>query len=114
MKKLNKRIGSERRVNMKIWRYCKNLMLSSTVTTLFAIWSKEQLHQESTFKMWVILIAVFMIFFMLLRSIDKEVQRVTKERMLKSLAVRKMKGENKYAKTTKNSKRVESTEGKEE
>ena len=100
---------------MKIWRYCKNLMLSSTVTTLFAIWSKEQLHQESTFKMWVILIAVFMIFFMLLRSIDKEVQRVGKAILMKSKAVRELqRKESEYEKITKNSKRVESTKRKEE
>lgn len=89
---------------MKIWANVKNLMLSATVTMLYAIWSKEQLHEESLFMMWVILIAVFLIFFFLLRSIDKDVQRVTKERMLKSLTIKKLRKENKYEKTTKNSK----------
>lgn len=95
---------------MKVWRVFKNLMLSSTVTMLYAIWCKENLKAESTFTMWLILISVFLIFFMLLRSIDKEIRRMEKERMLKSITFRKLEERRKKnEKTSESSKRTQST-----
>ena len=95
---------------MKVWRYFKNFALSSTTTMIYALWCKDNLKTESTFKMWVILASVFFIFFMLLRSIDKEVQRIEKERMLKSLTIRKLEERRKKnEKTSESSKRTQST-----
>ena len=65
---------------MKIWNIIKNVMLSSSVTLLYAIWSKEVLHEVSTIHCAVILASVFFIFYMLLREVDKELTKIERRR----------------------------------
>lgn len=55
---------------MKIWNLLKNLMLTLSITMLYAIWSSKKLHEVSTIRMWVILIAVACIIFCLIRAVD--------------------------------------------
>lgn len=65
---------------MKGLNICKNLMLTALITTLYAIWSKEGLHEVSTLHMWAILIAVAALVLHLFVWIDREVYRIQKER----------------------------------
>lgn len=60
---------------MKLLNFFKNVALTLTTTELYCIWSKKELHEVSTAHMWMIIIAVAIIFFCLLRMIDKEVYR---------------------------------------
>lgn len=65
---------------MKLVNIFKNIALSIALTMLYAIWSKEGLHEVSTIHMWVILILVAFLILHLLFVIDREVQRIQKER----------------------------------
>ena len=69
---------------MKKWSLAKSIMLSATITMLYAIWSKEGLHEVSTLHMWVILIAVFCLILHLFVWIDREVRRIQKTRRKKT------------------------------
>ncbi len=69
---------------MKVANIIKNIALTLTVTMLYAIWSKEGLHEVSTLHMWAILILVGVVFFHLLCVIDREIIRIQKERKKKS------------------------------
>ena len=65
---------------MKIWNVIKNVMLSSLITTLYAIWSKEVLHEVSTIHCVAIIVSVFFVFFMLLRAVDNEFRKLEERR----------------------------------
>ena len=69
---------------MKIANVIKNVMLTLSITMLYAIWSKEGLHEVSTLHMWAILILVGLLIFHLLNVIDREVDRIKKERKKKN------------------------------
>ena len=69
---------------MKIWNIVKNVMLSSLITTLYAIWSKEILHQVSTIHCVLILAATFLILMGLLTTVDKDLERIEKKRKEKA------------------------------
>lgn len=70
---------------MKIWNFTKNIMLSILITSLYAIWSKEELHEVSTFRMWLILILVFLLVLHLFVWVDREIRRIRFERAKKYL-----------------------------
>ena len=65
---------------MRLWRYAKNLMVASLITTLYAIWCKEILHEYNTVRMWLILISVGLFIFCLLNAIDRWFYQLTKVR----------------------------------
>ena len=65
---------------MKGLNICKNLMLTALITTLYAIWCKDSLHELSGLHMWLILIAVAALVLHLFVWIDREVYRIQKER----------------------------------
>ena len=69
---------------MKIANVIKNVMLTLSITMLYAIWSKEGLHEVSTLHMWAILILVALLIFHLLCVVDREVMRIQRERKKKS------------------------------
>ena len=69
---------------MKIWNIVKNVMLSSSITTLYAIWSKEVLHEVSTIHCVLILLATFLILMGLLHTVDKDLQRLERKRKEKA------------------------------
>ena len=55
---------------MKMWQFFKNVMLAILMTTLYAIWSTNELHEISQFNMWLILICVGLLIFSLLNATD--------------------------------------------
>lgn len=69
---------------MKIANIIKNLMLASSMTTLYAIWSKEGLHEVTGLHAGLILVLVGILIFHLLCVIDREITRIQKERKKKS------------------------------
>lgn len=84
---------------MKYWNFTKNIMLSLAITMLYAIWGKEELHEISTFRMWVILILVFLLILHLFVWVDREIRRIRFERAKKYL--RKEKRNEKISESTK-------------
>ena len=68
---------------MKLWNIGKNLMLTLTLTMLYAIWSKDGLKECSDIHMWIILVLVGALIYHLLVFVDREVARIKKERMKK-------------------------------
>ena len=68
---------------MKLWNVAKNIMLTLSITMLYAIWSKEGLEECSDIHMWVILILVGVLIFHLITFADREITRIKKERMKK-------------------------------
>lgn len=77
----------------------KNIMLTLSITMLYAIWSKEGLHEVSTFQMWVILIAVGLLVLHLLNMVDRELRKLNRERKKKN---EKIKRSTEQVKSTKN------------
>jgi len=65
---------------MKGLNICKNIMITVLITMLYAIWSKEQLHELSGLHMWAILIVVAALVLHLFVWLDREVYRIQKER----------------------------------
>ena len=65
---------------MKIWSIAKNVMFSLSVTMIYAMWSKEVLHDVSFWHCFAILVSVFIVFFGLLNCIDKEFRKIEKKR----------------------------------
>lgn len=65
---------------MRLWNMCKNIMLTLSITMLYAIWSKEGLHEVSTFHMWLILIAVGLLTLHLINVVDRELRKLNKGR----------------------------------
>ena len=70
---------------MKYWNFTKNIMLSILMTTLYAIWSKEELHEVNPVRMWLILILVFLLILHLFVWVDREIRRIRFERAKKYL-----------------------------
>lgn len=68
---------------MKIWNKCKDVMLTMTITALYANWSTKQLHECSTFMMWFILVAVAIITYLLIREANKQFRKLDNERRKK-------------------------------
>ena len=66
-----------------MWQFFKNVMLASLMTTLYAIWSTKELHEVSTFRLWLILISVGLLIFCLLNAIDRWFYQLTKARYQK-------------------------------
>ena len=58
----------------------KNVMITALITTLYAIWSREQLHELSGLHMWTILLLVAALILHLLVWIDREIYHIQKER----------------------------------
>ena len=85
---------------MKLWNICKNIMLTLSITMLYAIWSKEGLHEVSRFQMWTILIAVGLLVLHLLNMIDREIKKLMKERRKKN---EKIVGDTEQTESTKGS-----------
>ena len=65
---------------MKIANFIKNLVITVLITMLYAIWSKDALHELSGLHMWAIFIAVGALILHLLVWIDREIIRIQKER----------------------------------
>ena len=61
---------------MRIWNKIKNVMLSLTITMLYANWSIKELHKCDIVLMWIILVAVAIITFLLLREMDKQIMNM--------------------------------------
>ena len=85
---------------MKFWNMGKNIMLTLSITMLYAIWSKEGLHEVSTLQMWTILIAVGLLVLHLLNMIDREIKKLMKERRKKN---EKIVGDTEQTESTKGS-----------
>lgn len=65
---------------MKIWSIAKNLALATTITLLYAIWSKDGLHELSTIHLWVILVLVWALVVHLIFFVDSEIKKLNNER----------------------------------
>ena len=65
---------------MKIWSIAKNLMLATAITMLYAIWSKDGLHEVSTLHMWAILILVWVLVVHIIFYADSEIKKLHDER----------------------------------
>jgi len=65
---------------MKTWNIVKNLMLATLITLLYAIWSKEGLHEVSTLHLWVILIGVWFLIVHIIFYVDNEIKKLNDER----------------------------------
>lgn len=61
----------------------KNIAITVLIVRLYAIWSREQLHELSGLHKWAILIVVGALILHLLVWIDREVIRINKERRAK-------------------------------
>lgn len=69
---------------MAILNLLKNVSLTLTVTTLYAVWSTKELHELSPLKMWAILIMFAFLVFHILIWADREAKRIHKERKKKN------------------------------
>lgn len=58
----------------------KNVVITVLITMIYAIWSKDQLHELSGLHIWAILIVVGALILHLLVWIDREVRRIQRER----------------------------------
>ena len=65
---------------MKTWNIAKNLMLATAITMLYAIWSKDGLHEVSTLHMWAILILVWVLVVHLIFFADSQIKKLHDER----------------------------------
>ena len=84
---------------MKYWNFTKNIMLSLTITMLYALWSEEGLHEVSTIHMWAILVLVFFLVLHLIVWADRALRQIRIERAKKYL--REEKRNEKISQSTK-------------
>ena len=68
---------------MKIWNIAKNVMLSSALTMLYAIWCRESFHEITFIHQAVILILVWALILHLIFFLDSEVKKLNDERRKK-------------------------------
>lgn len=73
---------------MKVWKFVKDVMLTLAITMLYAIWSKEGLHEVSTIHMWAILILVAILIYHLISFVNQEVRKLEKERRKKKQKIK--------------------------
>lgn len=74
---------------MKKWNLAKNVMLAAALTTIYAIWAKDELHEVSTAHMWVILILVGVLILHLFVYLDREIRRIHNTRKKKIIKTRR-------------------------